>query len=134
MRMLQAWEWFALVVGGFLTYFAIGKIWQKDNKGAVSIALGIFLLALLLLSVTGCTVSREYQPWLETGVAYDFQETVGGNPACVVRIRQPIGFGPIEPDWLLLGYTHHSSCPDLNDKTTVDQIEIVAKIPLGRRK
>jgi hypothetical protein len=116
-----------------MTYFMLGRIMNKDNIGAMKIAAGIFLLALLTLSA-GCTVAREYQPWMEAGLAYEVAGTVGNNPVCVVRLRQPIGFGKLEPDWLMIGYTHHSSCPDLNDRATVDQLEVVAKIPLGRRK
>lgn len=71
---------------------------------------------------------------MEVGLAADYGETVGNNPACIVRIRQPVGFGKLEPDWLILGYTHHSSCPDQHDRNVVDQVELVAKIPLGRLK
>jgi hypothetical protein len=49
-------------------------------------------------------------------------------------LRQPIGFGPLEPDWLILGYQHVSSCPDLYDSNTIDAVEIMARIPLGRPK
>lgn len=126
--------WMAVVVVSFLAYFLARGIWHKDNKGAVAIAVGVFILAFALVTVSGCTVRPEYQPWMEAGVAYDTQEAVGHNPACVVRVRQPVGFGPLEPDWLIVGYAHQSSCPDLQDRTTVDQLEVVAKIPLGRRK
>lgn len=131
---MSNWQWFGAVVAAFLAYFVSAKIWHKDNKGAVAIAILIFVVTFLVIFVSGCTVRPEYQPWLEAGVAHDFSETVGNNPACVVRIRQPIGFGPLEPDWLIAGYTHHSSCPDLHDKATVDQVELVAKIPLGRKR
>lgn len=131
---MEPWVWFVLVVLAFVTYFVAFGVWHKDNKGAVLIALAVFLVALALVVVTGCTTTRDYRPWLEAGVAYDFGEAVGQNPACVVRVRQPIGFGPLEPDWLIVGYAHQSSCPDLKDKEVVDQIEVVAKIPLGRRR
>jgi hypothetical protein len=106
-------------------------MWNKDTRGAYKVALVVILLALVAL-VSGCAVSPERRPYMEVGMAYDTQHTVGNNPQCVVRIRQPIGFGRLEPDWLTIGYQHQSSCPDQRDRNTVDAIEIVAKIPLGR--
>lgn len=93
----------------------------------------IFLLAVSVF-ISGCAVSPERAMYMEVGFAYDTQRTVGSNPACVVRIRQPIGFGPIKPEWLVIGYQHISSCPDLRDANTIDAIEIMARIPLGRPK
>lgn len=127
-------RWFLCVLAAFAAYFTAARLWNKDNKGAIALAVAVFLVGLLLLSVSGCTVSPERRPWLEAGLAYDTQSTVGNNPACIVRLRAPIGFGPIPPDWLIAGYTHHSSCPDLFDRNTVDQVEVVAKIPLGRSR
>lgn len=131
---MSALAWFGIVLAAFLVYFFAAGIFNKDNRGAVLLALAVFLLALLVFTVSGCAVSPDRRPWMEAGVAYDTQSTVGGNPACIVRVRQPIGFGPIPPDWLVIGYTHHSSCPMQTDLTTIDQIEIVAKIPLGRER
>lgn len=121
-----------IVFCAFLAYFIVARILNKDNKGALLLGAIVFAAAFFLVSVAGCSVSPERRPWMEAGVAYDFQETVGGNPACVVRVRAPVGFGPLEPDWLILGYQHISSCPDLFDRATVDAIELMAKIPLGR--
>jgi hypothetical protein len=91
-------------------------------------------LALLTLVLAGCAVSAERRPWIEAGMAYDFKDTVGSNPACIVRVRAPVHFGPIPPGGLIVSYTHHSSCPDLDDANTVDQVELVAKFYLGRER
>lgn len=131
---MNATQWTIAVVCGVALYFTVARMWNKDVKGAFGIAVGIILLAAALITVSGCTVSPAYQPYLETGFAIDTQRTVGGNPACVVRIRQPIGFGPIKPEWLVIGYQHISSCPDLRDANTIDAVEIMARIPLGRPK
>ncbi len=125
-------QWTAAVVLAFAIIFTFFRLWDRDTKGAFLIVLALIGVAAGLLVVSGCTVSPERQPYLEVGFAYDFQHTVGGNPACVVRARQPIHFGAIPPGALLLGVAHQSSCPDLRDRNTVDQIEVVAKIPLGR--
>lgn len=71
---------------------------------------------------------------MEAGFAYDVQETVGSNPACIVRVRAPLHFGPIPPGGLVLGYQHISSCPDVFDKNTVDAVEIMGVFKLGREK
>ena len=126
--------WAIFVVCGFIAIFSIAKLWNADNRGAMLWASGIIAVCWLLLQVSGCTLSPERAPWLEAGFAYDTQRTVGDNPACIVRLRQPVGFGPLEPDWLVVGYQHVSSCPMQSDLATVDQIELVAKIPLGRRQ
>jgi hypothetical protein len=76
--------------------FTIFRLWDKDVKGAFLLALGVILIAFAAISVSGCTVSREYQPWMEVGFGYDFSHTVGSDPQCIVRLRQPIGFGPLE--------------------------------------
>ena len=124
--------WMGIVFCAFLAYFIVARILNKDNKGALLLGAIVFAAAFFLVSVAGCSVSPERRPWMGAGVAYDTQSAVGHNPACVVRVRAPVGFGPIPPDWLVVGYSHQSSCPDLFDKTTVDQVEIVARIPLGR--
>ncbi|HRP64365.1 MAG TPA: hypothetical protein PK400_13785 [Phycisphaerales bacterium] len=131
---MSAMQWTIAVVCSVALIFTIFRLWNKDTRGAFQLAVGVILLAAILITVSGCTVSQAYQPYLETGFAFDTQRTVGDNPACIVRLRQPVGFGPLEPDWLMLSYTHHSSCPMQSDLATVDQIELVAKIPLGRRK
>lgn len=92
------------------------------------------VLVVLAALLAGCAVSAERRPWIEAGFAYDTQETVGANAACIVRVRAPIHFGPIPPGGLIAGYTHHSSCPDLYDRNTIDQFEIVGKFYLGREK
>lgn len=124
--------WFGVVFAGYVLALLVLRAFNKDTKGALIIVTAIYFGALILFQVAGCTVSRERAPWLEAGMAYEFSRTVGSNPACVVRIRQPVGFGPLEPDWLVLGYQHISSCVDQLDKATIDQVEIMAKIPLGR--
>lgn len=131
---MNATQWTIAVVCGVALVFTILRLWNRDTRGAFQVAIAVILIAALAISVSGCTVSRAYQPYLETGFALDTQRTVGGNPACVVRIRQPIGFGPIKPEWLVIGYQHISSCPDLRDANTIDAIEIMARIPLGRPK
>jgi hypothetical protein len=127
-------QWTITVVCAVALVFTIFRLWDKDVKGAFLLALGVILIAFAAISVSGCTVSREYQPWMEVGFGYDFSHTVGSDPQCIVRLRQPIGFGPLEPDWLILGYQHVSSCPDLYDSNTIDAVEIMARIPLGRPK
>lgn len=127
-------QWTIVVVCAVALIFTIFRLWNKDVKGAFGIAVGIILIAAALITVSGCTVSPERRPFMEVGFAYDTQHTVGSNPACVVRLRQPIGFGPVKPEWLVASYVHHSSCSDLADRNTVDQIEIAARIPLGRTK
>lgn len=131
---MSAIQWFGVVFAAFMLVFSVFRMWNKDTRGAVLAVLALVLGAFALLSIGGCTLSREYQPWLEVGFALDTQKTVGSNPACIVGVRQPIGFGPIPPDWLVVGYSHQSSCPDLFDRNTVDQFEVRAKIPLGRDK
>lgn len=128
------WKWFLVVLTSLASYFTVTKMWNKDLKGAIGIATLVFIIGWMLISISGCTVPREYQPWLEAGVAYDTQKTVGRNPACVVGVVQPIGFGMIPPEWLAIGYHHISSCPDLFDSNTYDAIELMTKIPLGRAK
>lgn len=131
---MSGMQWTIAVVCSVALIFTIFRLWNKDTRGAFQLAVGVILLAAILITVSGCTVSQAYQPYLETGFAYDTQHTVGRNPACVVRIRQPVGFGPIKPEWLVIGYQHISSCPDLFDANTIDAIEIMARIPLGRSK
>ncbi len=126
--------WFAAVLVAFAVIFWATGMLNKDNRGAVLLVTGVFLLALVFIVVSGCAVSPERRPWLEAGFALDTQQTVGSNPACIVRLRAPIGFGPIPSDWLVIGYQHISSCPDIADRNTVDAIEVVAKIPLGRSR
>lgn len=125
-------RWSLVVFGSFAILFSLFGMWNKDTKWAY--LGGVLVVFAGLLFITGCSVSPERRPYLEVGLAYDIQHTVGNDPACIVRIRQPIGFGRLEPDWLVLGYEHHSSCPDRNDRNTIDQIELTAKIPLGRLK
>jgi hypothetical protein len=129
---MNTYQWTALVFLVFALALTAFRAWNKDTKGAFAIGIGVVLLGALFF-VSGCTVSPERLPYMEVGMALDTQKTVGSNPACVVRIKQPIGFGKLEPDWLTIGYNHQSSCRDLNDRATVDQVEIIAKIPLGRR-
>ena len=102
--------WTLTVIGTFAVILAAFGMVNKDTKGAFLIVVGLIVVAAVLLVISGCAVSPERRPWLEAGFAYDTQSTVGGNPACVVRVRQPIGFGPIKPEWLVLGYQHISSC------------------------
>lgn len=122
-------QWIVCTFLLFIALFTIMRWWQKDNKGALMLALAVVIVAALLISVSGCAVSPEYRPWMEAGIAYDTQETVGNNPACVVRVRQPV-----IPERLIVSYTHHSSCPDLRDRNTVDQLEFISIIPLGRKR
>lgn len=131
---MSGWQWFLVVfVGYFLTLLVLRAL-NKDTMGALVLVTALYLLGLVLFSVSGCTVSPERVPYLEAGFAYDTQRTVGSNPACVVRLRQNIGFGPLPADALIAGYTHHSSCRDVFDANTIDQFEVVAKIPLGRSR
>jgi hypothetical protein len=126
--------WTVTVIAVFL---AATFIWfkraKKDMLGAITIAVGIILAAAAFLVISGCAVAPERAPWLEAGFAHDRQGTVGGNPACIVRFRQPIG-PPGKEDWLLVSAVHHSSCPDQDDRGEINQLEVTAKIPLGRRK
>lgn len=126
-------KWTIIVFAVFALALALFKAWNKDTRGAFLIG-GLVVLFGLLFFVAGCSVRPEYRPWMEVGMAYDFQGTVGSDPACIVRLRQPIGFGPIKPEWLLVGYVHHSSCRDQYDRNTIDQLEVTAKIPIGRSK
>lgn len=126
-------RWAIIVFATFALVLTAFKAWNKDTRGAYLIGGGIVLLCLLFL-VSGCSVQPEYRPWMEVGLGYDTQHTMGSNPICIVRLRQPIHFGPIPEGWLFAGYEHISSCPDQYDRNTVDQVEIVAKIPLGRSR
>lgn len=128
------WHWPVSVVLAFALAFTLFRLWNRDTRGAFQIVAALILIFALALSISGCTVSREYQPWLEVGMAYDTQHTVGGDPVCVVRLREPIHFGPIPPGGLVASWVHHSSCPDQRDANTIDQFEITARIPLGRPK
>lgn len=130
---MSVYQWTVIVFLVFALVLIAIKAWNRDTRGAFTIGGGVVLLGMLLI-VSGCAASPERQAYMEVGLAYDTQHTMGKNPACIVRIRQPIGFWKIPPEWLLIGYEHHSSCPDQHDRNTVDQFEIVAKIPLGRRR
>lgn len=127
-------QWMIVVVACFV--LATVAFWwraRRDMFGAISASLLVLLLAALCITVSGCAVSPEYRPWMEAGIAYDREHTVGNDPACIVRIRQPIGPSGKER-WLVVGVEHHSSCPDQTDRGEVNQIEVMAVIPLGREK
>lgn len=129
---MDTFKWTLFVFAMFGSIFTAFGMWNKDTRFAYLGGVLVVFAGLLFLS--GCAVSPERRPYMEVGLAYDYQGTVGHDPACIVRIRQPVGFGKLEPDWLLLSYEHHSSCPDQYDRNTIDQIELTAKIPLGRLK
>lgn len=123
-------QWTCIVVLSFvLATLLFWRRARKDMKGAILAALAVILAGALLIVVSGCTVSREYRPWLEAGVAWDREHNVGSNPGCVVRVRQPI-----VPGRLVAGYEHHSSCGDQHDRNEINQFEVMAVIPLGREK
>lgn len=127
-------QWIIVVLAFF--FLSTVFLWwraRKDMLGAISASLLVLLLAALCLSVSGCTIQPERRPWMEAGVAYDIERNVGSNPACVVRVRAPIGPRGHE-DWIVAGVTHHSSCPDQDDRAEINQVEITARIPLGRRQ
>lgn len=102
---------------------------KKDMFGAITGAVVVILIASVCIFVSGCEVSPEHRPWLEAGLAYDRSGTVGSNPACVVRIREAV-----IPERIVVGFEHHSSCADQNDRGEINQLEIMAIIPLGRSK
>lgn len=106
---------------------------RKDMFGAIIGGLLVVLICAVMIVVSGCTVSPERRPWLEAGIAWDREQNVGSNPGCIVRVRQPIGPKRRE-NWLIVGFEHHSSCPDQDDRDEINQLEIVAKVPLGRRR
>ena len=127
-------QWTAAVVAAFLA--ATCLLWRrakKDMLGAITLSLLLVMLAAVLLVVSGCTISQARRPWMEAGIAWDREGAVGHNPACIVRVRAPIGPRGRE-EWIVAGFTHHSSCPDQHDRGEVNQIEITATIPLGRRQ
>lgn len=130
---MSTYQWTIIVFVVFALALVAFKAINKDTKGAFVIGIGVVLLGALFFLV-GCSVTPARAPYMEVGMMYDFQNAVGSNPACVVRVRQPIGFGKMEPDWLTIGYHHISSCPDNADRNTVDGVELMTKIPLGRRK
>lgn len=122
-------HWTLYVLLAFAFVFTLMRAWNKDTRGALTLVLALIIAAFAVISVSGCTVTREYRPYMEVGMAYDFPKTVGSNPACIVRVRQPV-----LPERVTVSYTHHSSCRDLYDRNTVDQIEVTATIPLGRAR
>lgn len=127
---MSNWMWALAVVAFFVVLtFTVFKRAKKDMLGAIAIAVGIILVGAIFIGVTGCAVRPEYQPWLEAGLAYDRSHTVGSDPACVVRLRQPIW-----PGHIVAGFEHHSSCGDQDDRAEINQVELMAIIPLGRRK
>lgn len=128
---MDTFKWGLIVFGSFAAIFFAFRLWNRDTRGAYLLGLLVLLFGLVFFS--GCAVSPERKPWMEVGLGYDVSDTVGNNPQCIVRIKQPIGFGKLEPDWLTIGYNHQSSCPDKNDREVVDSLELIAKIPLGRR-
>lgn len=121
-------QWIVAVVAAFLlATFIFWRRAKKDMLGAVAAALIVILIGGVLLIVSGCAVSPEYRPWLEAGIAADRANTVGSNPACIVRVRQPVW-----PGRIVVGFEHHSSCPDQRDRGEINQWEVMAIIPLGR--
>lgn len=125
--------WTIAVVGFFITVLASFGMLNRDTRGATLIAIAIILVGFIVFSISGCAISEARRPWLEAGMSYDRDRTVGGQPTCVVRIRAPLGWKDHE-DWIIASYEHLSSCPDQNDAGEVNHVEVVAKIPLGRRK
>lgn len=122
-------QWMIVVVACFV--LATVAFWwraRRDMFGAISASLLVLLLAALCITVSGCAVSPEYRPWMEAGIAADRANTVGSDPACIVRVRQPVW-----PGHLVAGFTHHSSCGDQQDAGEINQWEVVAIIPLGRK-
>lgn len=122
-------QWLIAVIALFL--LATVTLWwraRKDMFGAIGAGLIVIVIAALLLTVSGCTISPEYRPWMEAGIAADRANTVGSDPACIVRVRQPV-----VPGRIVAGFTHHSSCGDQDDAGEINQWEVVAIIPLGRK-
>lgn len=127
-------RWMIVVIGLFVAGTLI--FWRrarKDMFGAIGIGIVVILLCWLLISVSGCTVREARAPWIEAGIAYDVEHTVGRNPACILRVRQPVGPEGRE-DRVIVSVEHHSSCPDQDDRAEINQLEVVAKIPLGRHR
>lgn len=123
-------HWTILVIAAFI--LATLVFWRKAKKdmfGAILGAVAIIVIAAILFTVTGCAVNPEYRPWLEAGIAKDRAQTVGSNPACVVRVRQPVW-----PGHVVAGFEHHSSCGDQDDRAEINQWEVMAIIPLGRER
>jgi hypothetical protein len=130
---MNPYKWALIVFIVFAIALCAFRAVNKDTRGAFTIGAGVVLLGMLFI-VAGCSVSPERRPWMEVGMGYEFAGTVGEMPQCIVRIRQPVHFGPIPEGGLILGYEHLSSCPSQKDLATIDAIELIAVIPLGRRK
>lgn len=114
-----------------LNWGPIKDWWNKDLRGALALIALILLVGWLLI---GCSVAPEYRPRLEAGFGYELDKSkpvVGRDPVGVARVRQPVYVHP--SGFELFGeYLHLSSIPDEKDKNTVDQIELMFSIPLGK--
>lgn len=110
---------------------ALGTVrswWNKDTRGVLMGLVVAVVLFWLLLQLTGCTVSRAYQPTLELGMGVEVSDpVVGRDPVGIIRFRQPL-----IPGRLHLGFQHLSSIPDYRDRTSVNQVELTVTLPLGR--
>lgn len=54
---MSAMQWTIAVVCGVALVFTVGRWWNKDTKGAFGIAVGVILLAAILITVSGCDSS-----------------------------------------------------------------------------
>lgn len=63
------------------------------------------------------------------GFEFDDPKVFGDNPVGIVRLRQEIPYMP----GVFIGYEHHSSIPDENDRNVYDGIEIMIEAPFFRR-
>lgn len=61
------------------------------------------------------------------GFEADAPKTFGGNPVGIVRLRQEIF------DGIYVGYEHHSSVADENDRNVYDGLEIMLEAPFFRK-
>jgi hypothetical protein len=102
--------------------------WNKDTRGVlIGLVITILLFGAFLL-LSGCAVSREYAPRLELGMGVEVSDpVVGRDPVGIIRFNQPL-----IPGRLHLGFQHLSSIPDYRDRTSVNQVELIVTVPLGR--
>lgn len=63
------------------------------------------------------------------GFEFDNPKVFGDNPVGIVRLRQEIPYMP----GVFIGYEHHSSIADENDRNVYDGIEIMIEAPFFRR-
>lgn len=106
--------------------------WNKDFKGALLIVGLVIVVGFLLF---GCAVPLEYRPRIEAGFGIELDRdkpVMGRDPVGVARVNQTIWRHEPTKFELFGEYLHLSSVPDNDDLNTVDQLNLMFRLPLGK--